>query len=105
MKTLYIFLIMLSSLSILLAQVPGSALEDKIFTVLSKLDYSSLQTGIHIDRSLVRVPVELYDGIWSTDSVKSSWNVFHFLDSQIVNIPEQSDQPIPGTRPPFQRAS
>lgn len=33
------------------AQAPDSTLEDKIFTVLSKLDYSALQTGIHVDRS------------------------------------------------------
>ena len=91
---------MLSSLSILQAQVPDSTLEDKIFTVLSKLDYSALQTGIHIDRSPAWVPVELYDGTLSSDSLKTPWNVFHFLDSQIVYIPEQSDQPIPGTWPP-----
>lgn len=84
MKTLYIFLLMLSSLSILQAQVPDSTLEDKIFTVLSELDYSSIQTGIHIDRSPSWVPIELYDGTWSTDSLKSSWNIFHFMYSQLA---------------------
>ncbi len=80
--TIYLLILLLPLSAFSQNQMPD--IETQLTQAMSQLDYSALQTGIHIDRIPAYIPVSIYDGTASPDSLKVNWKALHLLYGMLL---------------------